>query len=213
MHDPLTVAFEIARPWPHRYSRILKTSGGVNIGWKRLWVVGSHEYYWPDMVIVWHVEPGGHDAGSVCGHRSHWRWHVHHYRLQLPPLQDLRRRLLTRCAWCGGRSTKANPVNVSPGWGSEKTPFWRGERNLFHRLCMSVHHAHQICLCLHPLLDHGDYGKCELCGLRRWWGHAEVSVVTHYLASLPTGATIPADKLGWVRAEWAKERQEAGSSW
>lgn len=131
----MVVAFEIMRPWPRR-SRVP--------GWPR---------YWPALVTVWHVEPGGRDAGEVCKHhtryrdadgvwkfkaRNYWKFHVHHFRVQLHPVQKWRRRLLTRCEGCGGRSRKGHPVNLSKGWGSRKsTPLWRGERGLFHVDCAS----------------------------------------------------------------------------
>lgn len=81
MHDPLSVAFELGR-----------------------------------VFTVWHREPQGQNAGEVCiqAHRAqdangNWRWvfhhawrfHVHHWKIQIPALQTLRRRLLTRCEWCG----------------------------------------------------------------------------------------------------------------
>ena len=37
------------------------------------------------------------------GRRIHPRWHIHHWRLQFPWLQLLRRSLFDRCNECGGR--------------------------------------------------------------------------------------------------------------
>lgn len=122
MHDPLVVAFEIPRPWPGR-------------------LPFTQRLYWPALITVWHREPGDHDAGEVCRHHASgrivhgWRWHVHHWRIQVHPAQQLRRRLLTRCAHCGGRSTKTRPVNVALGGQPRRTPWWRGEAELYHFGC------------------------------------------------------------------------------
>ena len=59
-----------------------------------------------------------------------WGW-----RLQCPPLQEARRRLLTRCAGCGGKSTRARPVNVSLSWDPPTGRPWHGERGLYHGGC------------------------------------------------------------------------------
>jgi hypothetical protein len=84
MHDPMVVAFDIPRPWPRRNS----------LGGRR---------YWPALITVWHVEPGGHDAFEVCKHSSHWQWHVWHWKVQIRPLQQLKRFLFERCIECGRR--------------------------------------------------------------------------------------------------------------
>lgn len=44
MHDPLVVAFEIRRPWPRR------NPSKFGPRWR-----------WPEMVTVWHREPGNKD--------------------------------------------------------------------------------------------------------------------------------------------------------
>lgn len=148
MHDPLVVAFEIRRPWPERAS---PSPNPVRWPlWSPFWCVAGRGLYWPPLVTVWHHEPGGRDSGEVCRHivryrddhgewrvkiRHGWRAHVHHWRIQIHPLQVLRRRLLTRCAHCGGRSTKTNQVNVAAGWYTRETPWWCGEAELYHRDC------------------------------------------------------------------------------
>ncbi len=130
MHDPDVVAFDIPRPWPLRNSL-------------------SGRRYWPAMVTVWHREPGGADALTVCRHwirnadgsvkRSSraWKWHVHHWRIQVRPLQMLRRRMVTRCAWCGGRDTKANPCDTGGSWYPPKSHWWQSERDVYHGACYS----------------------------------------------------------------------------
>lgn len=97
------------------------------------------------MVTIWHVEPDGQDALTVCRTRSQkpdgtwkfsrgWVWHVHHWKIQVSPLQDLRRRFLTRCEECG---RKGRP-NVSHQWDGERGPWWRGEKGLYHSECSSL---------------------------------------------------------------------------
>ena len=125
MHDPLTVAFRIVAPWHRRWP--------------------SGRKYRPELACVWHREPGGHDGGTICrtydlatGRALHaWRWHVWHWRLQFPPLQELRRRLLTRCQVCGGRHDPRGrrPVNVALSWEGPRGRFWQGEPGLVHAEC------------------------------------------------------------------------------
>lgn len=153
MHDPMVVAFDIRRPWPRR-----SDYGKSSPRWSFrgcFWQIAGRRYYWPSMVTIWHVEPGGHDSGEVCKHYTRaqdpdtgkwtttylrgWRWHVHHWRIQVQPLQALRRRALTRCAGCHGRSTKANPVNTSHQWDGPRGRWWQGEPDLYHQACSSAH--------------------------------------------------------------------------
>jgi hypothetical protein len=150
--------------------------------WSPFWTLAGRGYYFPSLMTIWHREPGGHNSGTVCPHfvrwrgpggewrmRSlpGWRFHVHHWKIQLPPLQELRRRLLTRCCWCGGRSTKRNPVNVSHQWDRARGErWWRGEQGLWHAGCSSASNVIDRCVCEVPLVeDHnGGYGTCTTCG-------------------------------------------------
>jgi hypothetical protein len=144
VHDPLTVAFEIRRPWPELSRSELTPWSRVGEGnWvvrrSPFWILAGRRLYWPSMITIWHRDPSGYD-NDVClaGHRSRtWRFHVHHWRIQVVPLQKARRRLLTRCSDCGGRSTKAHPVNLG-GWGRERGPWWRGETGLKHMNCTTT---------------------------------------------------------------------------
>jgi hypothetical protein len=203
MHDPLVVAFEIKRPWPTRRD---------SRGWR----------YWPPVVTVWHREPGGHDSGEVCKHHRRWqdideqwhtrtlngwRFHVHHWHLQVQPLQQLRRALLTRCAWCGGRSRKGDCVNFSHQWDGPRGRWWRGEPGLFHEDCSSVSRSHGLCFCAVPVLSQGDYGQCQVCGRSRAWRKVP-DEADRLLASLPKGSRIPAELRPQVKAAWAARRAE-----
>lgn len=183
MHDPMVVAFDIRRPWP-------TPSGGGNRSkrWSfrgSFWRVAGRTLYWPSLITVWHVEPGDRDSGEVCKHYRRektpdgyrtvwmrgWRWHVHHWRIQVHPLQNLRRWALTRCAWCHGRSTKSDPVNVSHQWDGPRGRWWQGEPGLFHSVCSGVYQAHRQCMCAEPLFSHHlGYGRCERCARFRAYG-------------------------------------------
>lgn len=189
MHDPLVVAFEIKRPWP-------KT--GNTCGRR----------YWPSMVTIWHREPRGADALSACKGRNRWRLHIHHWRLQFPPLQALRRHLLTRCAWCGGRSRKGDYVNVSKSWDGPRGRWWQGEPALFHMDCSAVSRSHGLCFCENPLLSQGDYGQCAFCSGSRAWRKVP-DEADRLLASLPKGSRITSAIRPQVEAAWAERREAA----
>ena len=158
MHDPDVVAFDIRRPWPQRDHSHDAKPGGPRWkaryrwatwarpwrGWRCFWTIAGRGLYWPSFITIWHCEPNGADALTVCRHRSQrtngewaytrgWKWHVHHWKIQVQPLQRLRRALLTRCEECG---RKGSP-NVSHG-GRARKRWWRGERGLYHFECSGL---------------------------------------------------------------------------
>ncbi len=183
MHDPMVVAFDIPRPWPR------PTPGGENAPrWRftgRFWQVAGRRYYWPSLITVWHVEPVGHDSGEVCKHHTRvqdadgkwsykfhhgWKAHVHHWKIQVHPLQAFRRWALTRCQWCSGRSVKGDRVDCTNGWDRPRGHWWQGEPGLFHSRCQLVATAKTGCVCDEPLPEgHSGVGTCQLCGLRYFW--------------------------------------------
>lgn len=234
MHDPMVVAFTIVRPWPKRSG--LPAAPGRDTRWKirhyhaahhedcparcrtgpfpwwktrsysRFWRVAGRDWYWPPLVTIWHREPRGADALTICRRRYRdrhgewqlsrgWRWHVTHWRIQVPPLQDARRRLLTRCAWCAGRHRKGDPVNVSHQWDRPAGQrWWHGEIGLYHRDCSAVASAARACTCTEPAPEHGDYGRCWRCGKFRAWGRTEEQLARdRSLAAVPAG-TRPAGR-------------------
>jgi hypothetical protein len=209
VHDPLTVAFQISRPWPRKFHGVLEG-----------------RRYWPAMVVIWHREPGGHDAGEVCkrydrvqgaGGQWHYRWHnwwrfhFWHWRLQFPPLQALRRFLLTRCAWCGGPHRKGDLVNTSHSWDGPRGRWWQGEPGLYHQDCSSVERAHSLCFCKVPLLHFGDHGRCLICGKYRAWRQVP-DEADRLLALIPAGGRITPDRRPAIEAAWTlrqAEREEA----
>lgn len=208
MHDPLTVAWEIRSPIPRRWPH-------------------SGRRHFPLLLTVWHREPGGADSGTVCKpHRRvfdeadrtwklravhGWRFHAHHFKLQLHPAQDLRRRLLTRCSWCGGRSRGSDPVNLSHQWDGPRGRWWRGEPGLYHHDCSSVEHAHKLCYCPDPLLSHDGYGTCATCGGFRSW-RQQPDDADRMLAALPAGSRIPAGIKPALDAAWAERRKRKESA-
>lgn len=142
MHDPLTVAFEIRRPWPKSNKWKTEHSARTETRWQfngAFWVIAGHGLYFPGLITVWHRDPSGYDDTTCRGSRWRmWRFHVHHWRLQIHPLQQLRRRLFTRCEVCGGRSTKTSRVNFSQQWDRPRGHWWQGEAGLAHMECRGV---------------------------------------------------------------------------
>ncbi len=64
----------------------------------------------------------------------HPRWHVHHWQVQVHPIQALQRWLFSRCAACGQRfSWGYSPVSFS--WGGDGPRWFRGERGVYHHDC------------------------------------------------------------------------------
>lgn len=228
MHDPLTVAFEIRRPWPERSPlpgagdkaarwriRLHHDCGtlcaddpphknGAFPWWKpssysAFWRLNGRDYYFPPLITVWHREPGGRDGLTVCSRRVQrrdgtwrrtrgWKWHIHHYKITLRFYQQLRRRFLTRCAWCGGRDRKGDAVNISHSWDGPRARWWQGEKGLFHRDCSSIKSAHSTCVCTRPVLDHDIYGKCARCDRFRPFGFTDANLArARDLQTVPHG--------------------------
>lgn len=207
MHDPMVVAHEIRRPWPKRHHSL----GPARWRFRGpFWTIAGRGFYWPSIVTIWHVEPGGRDAFTVCKHRSRWRWHVWHWRLQLPPLQALRRWALTRCAWCGGKSRRGAVVNCSHQWDGPRGRWWQGEPGLYHGGCSGIATAHQTCTCDAPILEHNDWGRCLVCSMFRAWRNpgddprlAEDALrATRLLKEIPAGGRDPMRE-GLARGLWA----------
>lgn len=119
MHDPMVVAFTIRRPWPARRS---STSG-----WR----------WWPPIITVWHVEPDGRDALTVCRPRSAWRWHVHHWRIQVHLIGDLHRFLFERCELCGRRFPWGY-APVAHQWDQPRGPWFKVTKRAYHYECSGL---------------------------------------------------------------------------
>jgi hypothetical protein len=202
MHDPLTVAFEIRSPWPKPAVYLAEQAARTGTRWRiggTFWVLAGRGLYFPSLITIWHREPGGRDGLTMCSKRVQrrdgkwrrtrgWRWHIHHWRIQIPPLQALRRRLLTRCGWCHGRHTKTDPVNISHQWNRPRGHWWQGETGLFHEDCSLIKSAHSTCICPKPLLDEGTYGRCTRCTKFRAYGTTPQRLArARDLAAVPAG--------------------------
>lgn len=180
--------------------------------------VAGRAFAMRSLLTIWHVEPGGHDSGEICKHHRRWqdsegwhthqlrawRFHVHHWRIQVPVIQELRRRLFQRCGWCGGWSTTKNPVNHSSQWESKPKRWWSSDPNLYHGGCATARIVDGSCLCEVPLVENfnGAYGTCTGCekyyrSEAVWIGHRE-AVVT---------AGIPERGKPWVWPEWIDVRE------
>lgn len=158
MHDPMVVAFDIRRPWPSLRSEkvkegqprwevtIYRKHGKSHDGWnpRRWWRPGSwspfvtvfgRRWYFPSMVTIWHVEPGGHDSGEICKHwvggkhRNRWRWHVWHWQVQVIPIQRVRH-YFDRCEGCKQRMRRS--TRIGTGWDS---------KGVMHDWCYSLRHV------------------------------------------------------------------------
>lgn len=171
MHDPMVVAHTIPSPIPRRkrwaekhhdgrrwgFTRRRRTNA-ENLGepvyaWWRpagwTFALGGRVYGLGTLATIWHVEPGGRDAFTVCKRRwkdgrpsTRWKWHVHHWHVQIPALQGTRARLFDRCALCGRRGRP----NISYQWDSKPLGWrkWRSGEGLYHRECSELHDLRRI---------------------------------------------------------------------
>lgn len=88
MWDDSTVAWRIPAPW-FRRNRHFRSGR-----------------YHPALVTVWHVDPHGdrgYPRGNPNDKRRLWRFHLHHWQVQIHPWQDFKRWAFERCAYCGLR--------------------------------------------------------------------------------------------------------------
>ena len=121
MHDPEVVVFEIKRPWPQRRHKS---------GWR----------YWPPLVTVWHVEPNGGDALSLCKGMtgSGWSWanlrfavrHIRHLEVHVLLYRRVKRWLFDHCGECGYRFL----------WKSDRVGYMSSDTT-YHGSCMALRHA------------------------------------------------------------------------
>lgn len=231
MHDPLVVAFEIPLPIPRRVRwreqgpRRWGVDGAPGYAWWRphrysLRLAGR-AYGLRYGVTVWHREPDGRDSGEVCPHYSRvrrdskwetrvlhgWRFHVHHWHLQVHALQALRRWALTRCAWCGGPSRKGSPVNVSHSWDGPRSRWWQGAPGLFHVDCSAAEHSARSCVCDDPVTEHDGWGRCARCARFYDYGRTlQQTEVLRLLQQVPS-RTRPSESV-MVQVQALRDRAE-----
>lgn len=87
-----------------------------------------------DRGVIGQVELAWYAWRRHHGFRWHPRWHVHHWRLQIHPAQELKRFLFSRCADCGGRF-KWGESGWTNQWDSGGPRWFRGERDFHHMGC------------------------------------------------------------------------------
>jgi hypothetical protein len=157
MHDPMVVAFDIHRPWPsHPLRKPTRPVPRWKLSFPFMYVAGR-EWYFPSLITIWHVEPGGRDSGEVCKHHTstqdpetgkwthhystRWKWHVWHWKIQVSPLQSLRAFLFDRCETCG-RKGRPNHGYMS---GTRSLGWWKfkSRGGLYHSECMDLNHTRQ----------------------------------------------------------------------
>lgn len=92
-------------------------------------------------------------ASTMCGiargllreHRPWWRhprWHVHHWIIQTPVLQDIKRWLFSRCASCGGRFRWGySPCTTN--WNTAGPRWFRNEPDTYHSECLGKARANK----------------------------------------------------------------------
>lgn len=157
MHDPMVVAHDVCLPipvrqWPSRQRwgiKRMRRSNEENLGepvypwWRpKGWevsVAGTRIGLYR-LATIWHNEPRGADALSICKHGGGWRWHVHHWSVQVHPWQAIRRWVFDRCRVCH----RGFPYGYCPttfSWDPPKRPwwaFWRSATHIMHSECASL---------------------------------------------------------------------------
>ena len=155
MNDPMTLAHRIVSPIPtiRRKNKLgMRADRNKRFSWTvRLKPFAKHNYispyiylfgyelYFHSFIDIWHTDPKG-DAGPACHGRKHWKWHIHHMSISPVFWYNFRQKHITRCAWCGKKSSKElGRVNHSD------------HRTVYHSQCMSEHskawHAHDPATC------------------------------------------------------------------
>lgn len=86
---------------------------------------------------LWHREPGGHDAGQVCGLPPHgWRrgpWalrHIRHWHPRWRPVFRVRKWITDRCEECGHRFR----------WSHARYSYMSTDK-VWHNECQSLRHV------------------------------------------------------------------------
>lgn len=149
MHDPMVVAFEVPSPVPKRDRWRDKYYKGRRWGWTRRrrtnqenlgepvyrwwrpagweFALGGRVWSWRTLATVWHVEPGGRDAFEVCKHASRWKWHVHHWKIQMHSFARAKSWLFDRCDHCGRRFA----------WGETRFGYMSSDA-VYHEPCQNL---------------------------------------------------------------------------
>jgi len=164
MHDPMTVAFDIAIP---KFWRKKKFGIRGRIELLTIWHVDpekdgsddscdwfgsrrTREHGWyPHMLDSYHqmsdeakeaIDFLWYAFRSKLSARPWWRhprWHIHHWQFQIHFLQALKRYLFSRCMKCGGRFTwrEAADGQVIGEWSSKGPSWFKNTERIRHMDC------------------------------------------------------------------------------
>lgn len=192
MHDPLVLAFSIRRPAltklrPSRFRRSWRLWSGP--WFRRLWRSVSVSF-----VDVWHREPAGRDALTVCSRRGgRWRWHIHHWHIRFWPAFNARKWALLRCDECGR--------GARWGYAWHSTTWEKGNRvrhwKVLHGECSGLRHlrrqVEQDTELIRRLTSIGRIASDE--SERQYIEHIEATGAPFYVVNRMKTA------LGWERNE------------
>lgn len=70
-------------------------------------------------------------------HRKWWqhpRWHIHHWKIVVAPILNLKRMMFTKCCKCGGKF-KYGESPVTSNWHSEGPKWFKSEVGMYHSDC------------------------------------------------------------------------------
>lgn len=71
--------------------------------------------------------------------RSKWRvpvrWHVHHWKFQIHPLQSFKRWAFSRCKWCAKGFAFGDTNVIGYSWNGGGPLWFRSEENIAHMAC------------------------------------------------------------------------------
>lgn len=66
--------------------------------------------------------------------RWHPRWHIHHWKITIIPLQHFKRWMWSRCETCGG-PFRWGEAPVGRGWGGGRLRWFKGDDAVRHMAC------------------------------------------------------------------------------
>lgn len=76
--------------------------------------------------------------GWILRKEQHWwqhpRWHIHHWKFQVHPLQSFKRWAFTRCAACGN-GFRWNESGYTTSWSGGGPQWFRSEQHVYHDKC------------------------------------------------------------------------------
>lgn len=175
MHDPMVVAFDIKIPVPHFRSKakadqkrwsfqVWRRTNDANRGERcHAWwrpkgyrvAIAGRQLRWRTIATIWHVEPNGHDALTICRKRvpldkARW-WHRH-------------------APWWT-RIVSTKPVQTADGWEERVTGVWGYYSTGWH---WHIRHW-KVQIPLRQNWNRWRHSRCAKCGRRFTWGYAPVS--------------------------------------